>query len=171
MPDKPERGMTRRLRAPLIVTALCAAAFAGCFAIGRAERPKSSTGEGLSSSQPTAVAGASIPLALRSAPPINVRVIGIDHSALKRSAGAATKSPFAAAVDSVGARATLTQATSGTLGAATNTQASAPEVVTPVSSSERPATTTSTPDAGAGHKHAPAAKTESHASHSFDSSD
>jgi hypothetical protein len=167
----PGRRMTRELRAALIVIALCAAAFVGCFAIGRAERPKSSTGEGLSSSQPTASAGASIPLALRSAPPIDMRVIRIGHSALKRSAGAATKSPFAAGVDSAGARATLSPGTSGTLSAATNTQASAPEVVTPVSSSEHPATTTSPPDAGAGHKHAPAAKTESGASHSFDSSD
>jgi hypothetical protein len=161
--------MTRQLRPALIVIALCAAAFVGCFAIGRAERPKSSTSEGLSSSQPTASAGASIPLALRSAPPIDVRVIRIGHSARKRSAGGATKSPFAAGVDSAAARATLTPGTSGTLSAATNTQASAPEVVTPVRSSEHATTTTSTPDAGAGHKHAP--KTESDASHSFDSSD
>jgi hypothetical protein len=118
-------------------------------------------------------AGASIPLALRSAPPIDVRIVGIGHSALKRSAGAATKSPLATAGGSAGARATLTPGSSGALSVATNTQAaSAPEVVTPVGSSEHAASTTSTPDADAGHRrHAPAAKTESDASHTFDSSD
>jgi hypothetical protein len=92
----------------------------------------------------------------------DIRVI--DRSAPKRSAGA-RKSPLA--------QAALAPGTSGTLSAPAGTQAaSAPEVTAPVSSSEHLGTTTYTPHAGSGStRHAPAHKTESDASHSFDSSD
>lgn len=157
--------MIRGLRTSLVVLVLCVATFGGCFAIGRAERPRSATGNGLSSSQPTASVGASIPLSLTDAPPIDMRDITlINRSTTRRGARAARTSPFAQAAGST---------TSGTLSASTGTQvASAPEVAGPVSSGKDLGTTTHTPDAGnAPVRHAPAKKTESHASHSFDSSD
>jgi hypothetical protein len=162
----PERRMTDELRIALAAIGLCVAVFFGCFAIGRAERPKPTTRESLWSSPATAPGSASIPLALASVPRIDMR----DASASGRSARSATTK---SAVNRAGARGTLAPGTSSGLTTPATTQvASAPEATVPVSSSQRPAATTSTPDAAGGPaRNAPPAKTNAGGSKSFDSSD
>jgi hypothetical protein len=138
------------VRIALAVIFLCVGVFVGCFAVGRAERPKPSTAEDFWSSPAPATGGASIPLALASAPRIDMRDISANgRSASKRSNGTTTKSTAGAA--GIPARATLAPGTSSAL------TVSAP---------------TAAPEAAAGpSRHAPAANTKAAGSKSFDSSD
>ncbi|HEV3034925.1 MAG TPA: hypothetical protein VGX72_09055 [Solirubrobacteraceae bacterium] len=73
---------------------LCAAVFACCFLIGRAERPTGARGEQLSASPIASNSGPAIPIRLANAPRIHVEAPPVVASpAAKSSAPAASKTP------------------------------------------------------------------------------
>jgi hypothetical protein len=167
--DVPGRRTELHLLTLLVVALLCAAVFVCCFAIGRAERPKLATGERLPPSVPVASAGASIPLALNSAPPIDVRdIIVVKTPAPPARSTTATKTTVEAARVS----SSVAPAVSRTITPAIVTPAPvAPAVTTPVSTGEHSSGGTSTPAASAPPaKQAPAAKSETSSSTSFENS-
>jgi hypothetical protein len=66
-----ERGPVSTYARMIALTgALCVAAFAGFFELGRSERPASTPREQIASSIPTASAGPAIPIGLASSPPV-----------------------------------------------------------------------------------------------------
>lgn len=70
--DVDESRASMYLRTLAVTTLLCAAVFAACFLIGRAERRAGAPNAQLSSSSAAAVVGAAIPVRLATAPPIEV---------------------------------------------------------------------------------------------------
>ncbi len=172
--DVPGRRTELHLLTLLVVALLCAAVFVCCFAIGRAERPKLATGERLPPSVPVASAGASIPLALNSAPPIDVRdIIVVKTPAPPARSITATKTT----VETARVPSSVAPAVSRTITPAIVTPApvapavTTPAVTTPVSTGEHSSGGTSTPAASAPPaKQAPAAKSETSSSTSFENS-
>lgn len=182
--EVPARRAGLHLLRLLAVVLLCVAAFVCCFAIGRAERPKLASGERLPPSVPVASAGATIPLALSSAPAIDVRdIVVVKAPAPPASPTAAAKtsaesahlpSHVAPAASSTVTPATVAPAPTTpapSAPAATTPTPTAPVASTPVSAGERSSGGTSTPAASAPPaKQAPAAKSETSSSTSFENS-
>jgi hypothetical protein len=170
--EMPRRRVDLHLRTLLLAALLCVAVFACCFAIGRAERPKLGGAEQLAPSVPAASAGASIPLALSGAPPIDMSDIVLVKAPVRTEGSGAAATPAAASAVSAGVPSSVVPSTASVITPASATQpTTTPLASTPASSDEHSSGGTSSPVSSApAAKHAPAAKSETSGSGSFDSS-
>jgi len=145
---------------------LCAAVFACCFLIGRAERPAGAPREQLSASPTASASGPAIPIRLASAPPIHVEAPPVVASPAPSASAPAASKPAPAAQPA------LVSAPTAPAPAATTPATSAPTTpaahVTPVS--PRQQTPTVAPSSTPARGTSGGAKGEAGGSTSFDSS-
>jgi hypothetical protein len=158
--DTGDVGVDRRAVAVVIV--LCAALFAGCFAIGRAASPKGRPVGESAPSLPVAFAGAAVPLRLSSAPAIQLRRAAPKHHAPRAPESSSV------AVAAAGARAIVRAPTpvAPTVPSPARQVASAPA---PVPTHTAPAGARGGEGGGGGEKSSPP-HTSSGSGTSFDSS-
>jgi hypothetical protein len=151
---------------------LCAAVFACCFLIGRAERPAGAPREQLSATSTASAAGPAIPIRLASAPPIYVEAPPVVASPAAKASTPAASKPATASQPALVSAAPTAPAPAATTPAVSAPATSAPTTpaahVTPVS--PRQQTPTVAPSSTPARGTSGGAKGEAGGSTSFDSS-
>jgi hypothetical protein len=150
---------------------LCAAVFAGCFLLGRSERPAAIPREQLSVGPAAAASGSAIPTRLASAPPIEAEAPAVVAAPARSSSPASAGStPASAAQPALVSAVPSTPAPAASTPAPATSTPTTPTVrVTPVSPQQHAGGTAPTPARGTSGGTG-GAKTETSGSTSFDSS-
>jgi len=148
------------VRTIALSTLLCAAVFAGAFALGRSQRSPVATGERIAPSLPASAAGPAIPLRLSSVPTLVAPAPVVNRTA--------ARSPASVRV----IRAVVTPSTPIVSSAPTEAQATPSAPATHASPKQPSSAVGSAPASGGSSSHGSggAAKTETSGSTSFDSS-